>query len=203
MRLLIMLLVGVLLVTPRTVFAQSCALLQGTISAEITSDAGFEGLYKYTLTLDWDVTEFGLSHLDIFLALETCECVCEPGIVAFGNPAGNSNGSTTGDAAGDSCNVDYIGDYVCMGDPSLPPAMAGPAVKWDALDQLGCEPMVSGSGVFCFYTPLPPAPPSQHETAIKHGQGVCTGLLIGTLPTCDCAVQAQVETWGGVKGTYR
>jgi hypothetical protein len=119
--------------------------------------------------------------------------------IRFASPAGSASPADL------SCNLDFEGQYVCKGDPSLPPAMNGPAVKFLPDTSSTCDPLLAGSGTFCFYTPMPPAAPTTHSNAlaIKHGSEVCYGDLVGSLPICDCALPAQGATWGRVKSTYR
>lgn len=181
--------------------ADECLTLDGTLTAEITDDPEFEGLYKYTLVVNWDTGGQALSHLDIlFMEFVTCECVCDEVTILFGDPAGTSDGSPNGDPP-PSCEVAYDGDWVCMGDPSLPEGMQGPAIKWDAING-DCEPTPAGTGTFCFYTPLAPAGSDMHELIVKYGQNDCTGDLMGQGPGCPCAVPMRVRTWGEVKRDF-
>ncbi len=174
--------------------------VSGTITAELSDDPGFPGYYKYTLTLSWDLEKHELSHLDFFLALENCECLCDPRFIEFGAVAGHSESVTDGVA----CDSDYHGEYVCMGDPSLPSSFWAPAVKFEPEDQ-SCGGGVTGSGVFCFYSLMPPydLPVLPGGLAIKHGQDICVGDLAGQIPTCDCALPNRASTWGEVKASYR
>jgi hypothetical protein len=171
----------------------------GTVTAELSNDPGFVGLYKYCLSLDWSLSQFALSHPDLFIGLEDCECVCDPSVVQFGDPAGHSTSSEDGE----SCDNDYYGEYVCMGDPSLPAAMNGPAVKWEPYPA-SCEPGTEGSGTFCFYSPLPPGDAMTHSNAIaiKHGQETCYGDVQGVLPQCDCTVEGHHTHFGQLKSFF-
>ena len=177
-----------------------CASASMTVTAALSNDPGFEGLYKYTVTGSWDVTQFGLSHIDFFLALENLECVCDPAVVKFPTPAGTSNGTLDGSP----CTVNYTGKYNCMGDPTVPKELRAPTVKFDAPDE-GCKAGVTGTGTWVFYSPFPPAPYSVYPDglAIKHGQGVCTGDLTGQMPQGDCSTPAESRSWGNVKAIYR
>ncbi len=185
----------------RAQLSGDCASINMTVTSEVSTDPGFVGMYKYTVTGSWDVTKFGLSHLDIFIALGNCACRCNDQLFKFAYPAGTSNGwnQTTG-----LCTALYEGEYLCNRDPSIPSALAGPTVKFDTIDN-GCSPMTTGSGSWAFYSLFPPAPYTVYAdaVAIKHGQGTCTGALSGTLPVCDCTVPATPSTWGHLKSTYR
>jgi len=181
--------------------AQVCNLL-GMADAAITDDPGFEGLWKYTITYTWEAGK-GLSHTDVFLGLVACECVCEEGLIVFADPAGSSTGELP---SGEECTVDYVGEYLCMGDPTIPDGMNSPAVKFDAVTgEDGCEPAATGVGFACFYSPLPPGPINSVNDglAIKAGQEICFGPINGRLPLCDCSVPSETSTWGKVKGIFR
>jgi hypothetical protein len=177
-----------------------CASIQMTVTAALSTEPAYAGLYKYTVTGSWDVTRLGLSHLDIFVALQQCACKCDARIFKFAVPAGTSSGM----GSSGLCTVLYDGSYVCKGDPSIPPELSAPTVKFDTVDN-GCAALTVGSGTWVFYSPFPPAPSSTYPdaVAIKHGNGTCTGDLAGQLPMCDCSVPVRPATWGGVKATYR
>ena len=194
--LLLFLLPSLALSASSTPAGAQCA--SGTITATLSSDPGHVGQYKYCVDATWGLEQFELSHLDVFLQLPDCPCICHPSFIGFTQPAGQST------ETGDSCVQPYTGSYVCKGDPSLPSGMNGPAVKFQP-DASLCDPGVSGNGTFCFYSPMPPAPPTSHPNAIaiKHGQEVCYALLTGSLPTCDCALPVSTLTWGSMKSMYR
>ncbi len=172
-----------------------CAVVSMTVTASHPDDPGFEGLWKYCVTGSWDVSRLGVSHIDFFLALKNLECICDPGIVSFGDPAGSSTGEG-------GCTSYYHGVYQCMGDPSIPDELRAPTIKFGHDD---CAPGVSGTGTWCFYSPLPPAPATLYEdaVAIKHGNQVCLGDLFGQMPIADCSTPAQPMSWGAVKAQYR
>src|SRR5262249_10026462 len=172
--------------------------VSGTVTVSVSNDAGFVGLYKYCVTATRNVPQ-DISHLDTFLGLPDCPCICDPVFIKFPTPAGVAS------PPDDSCDLNFFGEYVCKGDPSLPPAMNGPAVKFNPDPSSTCSASLAGTGTFCFYSPMPPAAPGTHTNAlaIKDGQNVCYGTLEGSLPICDCALPAQGATWGRVKSTYR
>jgi len=177
-----------------------CATVSMTVTAQLSNDPGFEGLYKYTVTGTWDVTQFGLSHIDFFLTLKDLACICDPAVAKFATPAGTSDG--VGDEG--ACKVTYLGSYLCKGDPTMPAELRVPTIKFDA--QNGeCEAATTGTGTWTFYSPFPPGPYSvdPEGVAIKHGQQVCLGALAGTMPMGDCTTPAEVQSWGGVKAIYR
>lgn len=177
-----------------------CATVNMTVTAQVSTDPGFEGLYKYTVTGNWDIGQYGLSHIDFFLALKNLECVCDPRVARFPALAGTSTGTN---AAG-ACVVSYTGKYNCKGDPSIPAELRAPTIKFDAVDGT-CETGTTGTGSWTFYSPFPPAPYSVEPdaVAIKHGQQVCLGDLAGRMPMGDCSTPARAASWGGVKATYR
>ena len=191
----------VLALPARAQLSGDCAKVDVTVTAAISNDPGFVGLYKYTVTGTWDVTRFGLSHINLYIQLQNCACVCDNRIFKFAYPAGTSNGMNTTMGL---CTATYTGSYLCKPDPSIPSSFGAPLVKFDDAED-GCSAMTVGSGTWSFYSPFPPAPYNVYADAvvIKHGQGVCTGDLKGVLPVCDCSVPAAPSSWGKVKSTYR
>lgn len=191
---------GCLVVARPALAVDDCASLSVTVTTQLSNDPGFEGLYKYTVTGSWDVSQFGLSHIDFFLQLKDLECICDSRIVQFASPAGTSDGVGEGGA----CKVTYQGEYNCMGDPNVPAELNAPTIKFDAVGA-DCAPGVTGTGTWVFYSPFPPAPYSVDPggAAIKHGQLVCLGQLAGTMPQGDCATPAQTTSWGAMKAIYR
>ena len=177
-----------------------CPALSAQCTAQWVSTGPYAGLYKYTLTLTWDVGVHDPSHLDILVGLDNCLCVCDPRLFRFPAPAGTSTGVN---GAG-PCTVPYTGAYVCKGDPSIKDTNTGPAVKFSP-DETLCSTDEAGSGTFVFYSPLPPSPNDiqPDAIAIKHGLDTCYGPILGSLPMCDCSVPADNTTWGKVKSYYR
>jgi hypothetical protein len=185
------------LLAPTAALADECGI-DGTVTATQPNDPGFEGLWKYCVDVTWDTSiggGGGLSHASVFLGLETCECVCNSGVIVFPSPAGTSNGDP------DPCVENYNGEYACMGDPAIPDGMNSPAVKFEHDEIDGCEPGSTGTGTFCFYSIFPPAPANSYPSGLglKSGGGECVGELTGQMPTCQCAVPVQPTTWGRVK----
>lgn len=193
-------LAGALAIAGPALAVDDCAEVSMVVTAQLSTDPGFEGLYKYTVTGSWDITQFGLSHIDFFLTLKDLECICDPRVVQFGTPAGTSDG----EGYVEPCTVLYEGVYNCKGDPSVPSELRAPTIKFNALAG-DCEPGVTGTGTWVFYSPFPPAPYSvdPEGVAIKHGQQVCLGALAGTMPMGDCTTPAESKSWGGVKAIYR
>lgn len=178
--------------------AGSC--LSGTITSEPAQDPEFEGLTKYTVEFTWDVTGFSTpSHFDLFLALETCDCICDGNVIVFPTPAGTSTGS----GPSGPCTVTYDGEFLCDGDPSLP-GDTRPVVKWEIPEQ-ECEPDETGSATFCFYSIFDPTGDENTVSAagIKHGTDFCEGTLTGPRPDCTCFVSVDPATWGTIKSVYR
>lgn len=190
---------GLLLARP-VLAVDDCATVAMTVTAQPSNDPGFEGLTKYTVNGSWDVGQFGLSHVDFFLALKNLECICDPRVVRFPAVAGTS----TGVSAAGPCVVPYTGAYNCKGDPSIPAELRAPTVKFNKVEGT-CETATTGTGTWTFYSPFPPAPYSVYPdgVAIKHGTQVCTGTLVGQMPMGDCATPARATSWGSMKATYR
>ena len=195
---LLALLISPTILLPGVAAGQEC--VTGNITAEISSDPGFDNLYKYTVEVNWNLSAKDLGHPSIFLALENCECICNPRFMQFAPIAGQ----TTGSNDEGFCSNDYGGEYACLGDPSIPDEFLAPAVKFEP-DESTCDPGTSGQGVFSFYSPMPPAPATVvlDALAIKHGQNVCVGPISGTGPSCNCFLQVERGSWGSVKAIYR
>jgi len=179
--------------------ATECASVEMTISAEPSTDPLFPGMWKYTVAGSWEVAPRALSHIDFFVALMANPCTCAPGVVRFPALAGTSTGEP------DPCTVNYDGYYLCTGDPTAPPSLQVPTVKFEAQPGQACEPSTDGSGTWFFYAAFPPAAPTTIPDAvgIKHGSLFCTGPLTGTLPTFDCSTETRRPSWGTLKIRYR
>jgi len=177
-----------------------CQQISAQVAVTSSTDPGFVGLYKYTVTVAWNVGTHDPSHVDVLIGLNDCSCVCDPRLFKFAAVAGIS----TGVNGSGGCQVPYAGSYVCKGDPSIQGTTTGPAVKF-VPDETLCSTDETGSGSFVFYSPLPPGASqvSGNAIAIKHGTATCYGALVGPLPTCDCSVPAQAATWGRLKDIYR
>jgi len=196
---------GGALFMPRPSHAQAitytpCPTISAHVAATNAVDPAHVGLYKYTITVTWDVGSHDPSHLDLLVGLSDCACVCDARLFRFDAPAGTSTGvNGTG-----SCTVPYAGVYACKGDPSIKDMTTGPAVKF-VPDETLCSTDETGTGTFAFYSPLPPGPSQvqPNAVAIKHGTDTCYGPLIGALPVCDCSVPASLTSWGKMKDFYR
>jgi hypothetical protein len=180
----------VLFVTPFTASAQC---VSGTISSELQLSGPYAGLYKYTIEITWDSPQ-GLSNITL-----DCGYDCAPTLACqqqheFDNPAGYSDGEPA------VCQVDYVGEFNCNGNPSI--GITYPIVKWNAVYSGGCEPGATGSGTFWFYTIIAPTPDSPLPIIIeKNGQNVCDGIVLGDCPTL-CTVPVEDASWGEVKSHY-
>ena len=71
------------------------------VTAAHSVDPGLPGLWKYTVTGSWAVGRHDLSHVDFFVALQECECVCDPRVIKFASPADPCLPSTVGAGTGD------------------------------------------------------------------------------------------------------
>jgi hypothetical protein len=108
----------VLLVLLCLVPVLSHAGISGTSTVE-EGTGEFAGYWCYTIEFTWDSPQ-SLSNLSTFVGLEGLECACDPGLFVFPDPAG----TTTGYEDGEECTLEYVGEYVCFGNPSLRPARA-------------------------------------------------------------------------------
>ena len=188
-------------------FAQSCDSLSFDVSAAPSSDPGFEGMYKYTITGYWEGSGveqgWGLSYL-LFSLGATCPCVCDSTseVISFPDPGGTSTGvdnTTEG-----PCEVEYLGFLECNVREDITTDVV---VKFEVPDNVSCEPIHSGTGTWIFYSTLPPADWNQYSNAVtlKYGEMSCSGDLSGRLPFCqDCnLVGTEEKTWGTIQSLYR
>ena len=185
----------------------TCVLLSGipvsagpdcsaTGTAEMTNGPGYIGYWKYCYEICWTELTHGASHLDVFLMLEDCACLCKPGYFAFADTVGSGPGE-------DGCTVYYHASFLCEGDPTMGNGL--PTIKFEYFET-GCEPCDCGAAYVCFYSVAAPIPEGQYEDAIgiKFGTECLTGCLMGVMPSCDTDASATENTcWGGVKALYR
>jgi len=125
--------------------------ISGTIVA--TPNPNLSGpAWVYTLTIDWDTgSPNALSHMDLLLDTSTGTCTCADfsDALSWDDPIGSSDGDP-------SCTVDYTGGLECSGDPSIP-GVDNILLKFEPIEE-GCEPGVTGTATFVFYSDLGPAP---------------------------------------------
>ncbi len=196
--------IGIAALLPVTVSAQNCDLIDIEVTAEVSTDPGYEGLYKYTVSGNWEVSgnEEGqaISHIDFLLGFE-CPCLCDSSTseIFFPNPAGTSTGEND---RGTACEVRYNGMVACGGLPET----GYDVLKYEILGAK-CTPLVAGSGTWIYYSTMAPLPWAEYADAVivKYGEMVCYGTLKGQLPNChECMpVSTEHESWGAVKSLYR
>lgn len=190
----VFLLLLTLIVTPTLAFAG----VSGTSSVDFGSGE-FEGYWCYTIDFTWDSPQ-SLSNLSNFVGLDALECACDPGIFLFPTPAG----TTTGFEDGVECTLNYEGEYVCTGNPSLPPELAGmAAVKFEPSPET-CNAGTTGSGSVTFYSLLAPGDDEFHPDVlvIKNGGDTVMGGVTGPLPQADCSVHDDHESFGHMKARF-
>lgn len=172
------------------------------VSGTVTVDYGtgeFAGYWCYTIEFTWD-TPNSLSNISSFVGLEGLACACDPGIFVFPDPAGSSMGYEDGVP----CELDYIGEYLCTGNPSLPPELStATAVKWEPSPE-ACNAGTTGSGTVTFYSLLAPGDPEVHPDVlvIKASTGAIVGEITGQLPAPDCSVDHDHESLGQLKARF-
>jgi hypothetical protein len=186
--------------------AQTCDSLSFGVSAVLSNDAGFEGMYKYTISGYWEVSGVeeggGLSNL-LFSLGASCPCLCDSTsqVISFPDPAGTSTGVDNNTE--EPCELGYLGFIECNG---LEDITTDVVVKFEVPDNVPCEPIQSGTGTWIFYSTLPPMNWNQYSGAVtlKYGEMLCSGDLSGQLPFChDCIpVQTEERTWGAIKSLY-
>lgn len=164
--------------------------VDGTITAALEVGGPFDGLYKYTVQINWDTPQ-GLSHATLDCGFGACSAIaCAQGWF-FDTPAGTGTGGEPG-----NCNFDFSGEFNCQGDPSI--GFTDPVIKWDAEETNGCEAGNTGSATLCFYTSVPPVMGTLPIVLVKNGQNVCEGDILGDCPL-PCPVPTEQTTWSGIR----
>ena len=170
----------------------------GTSTVEIPDAPGLEGYWLYRLDIEWDTTGLGghgMSHVSFFLELGVCDCACDGGIVTFDGIAGTGVGL-------DGCELEFLGLYECVGDPSFPGDT--PTIKYEYIES-GCEPDETGAATLYFYSRFGAGDPSLHagSLGIKAATLTEVGDITGVLPFCECGTPVEQETWSLIKALYR
>ena len=193
--------IGMIALLPVTVSAQQCESIEIEVTAEVSIDPGYEGLYKYTISGDWEYVGVGAVSYFLFSLGAECPCLCDSSIsmVYFPNPAGTSTGE---DNHGDPCEARYTGAIECSGLLETDDV----ALKYEVLGSM-CDPMEIGTGTWIVYSTMPPLEWAEYPGAVyvKYGDNICTGTLAGELPDCyDCIpVSIEEKSWGTLKSIYR
>lgn len=173
--------------------------ISGTIVATVNPNLSGP-TWCYTLTIDWDTgSQNALSHMDLLLDTSsgTCTCADFSDALVWDDIIGSSNGDP-------SCTVDYTGGLECSGDPSIP-GVDNILLKFEPIEE-GCEPGVTGTGTFVFYSNLGPAPIDEDILSLvdKFANDSCFGMLSGDFPSMSCdPVDVRDTGWGHLKGAYR
>ncbi len=200
MKKLSMSLLLVLMMMTTAQFALAQCDISGTIEASPTTDPMWPA-WTYTLTIYWDTgTPYALSHMDLLMdtATGTCTCADFMDAITWGDPIGYSDGDP-------SCTVDYTGNLECNGDPSIP-GVDNILLKFEPIEDMGCEPGTMGTATFVFYSHLGPAPIDEDILSLvdKFAGNSCFGSLSGDFPSMACdPVDTEKLEWGSVKGLFR
>ncbi len=188
-----------LIVLPVAALAE--CTITGVVTAEANVDQPAMGDWMYTLHLTWDTdAQYALSHFNLVLDLPggTCDCSAFAAGLTWASPAGTSTGDP------DGCTIDYDIMLQCDGDPSLP-GDEGILLKFEPIENDMCEPGVTGSGTFVFYSDFDPAPINEEALLLiqKFSGLSCSGYLSGEFPGFPCdPVGAESATWSRIKTLY-
>jgi hypothetical protein len=172
--------------------------LWATGEATYCTDPEHSGYWEYCYEVSWIDLPHGVSHLDVIVLLDECECACSTGYFAFDDTCGYGPGTMNGPL----CTVFYHGLFSCYGDPSVD--LETPLVKFEPYEN-GCEPDRDGFATICFYAVAEPLYGVYADVVgIKFGQEWATGDLDGPLPGCNTGYSgANTSLWGGIKALYR
>lgn len=173
--------------------------VSGTSTAELMTDGPHAGLWKYCVDFAWD-TAHGLSNVILDFDFPCAGDVCDA-TWTFDDPAGSVDGVASDSGTPGECTVDLMGHFTCSAIPGL--GLVGPLVKWDAISTIDppCEPGMTGSGMACYYTDLPPSTDQSPMFIVKAGVIECQGMITGDFPSCP--VGANDPNWSTVKKLYR
>ncbi len=153
---------SVLLIGPA---ARACEI-NGIIEADMNPDQNGLGIWKYTLTVTWDTDHHGVSHIDL-LVDDGVNCDGQDLVdgLAFEDIVGTSDGDPSG------CTVEYFALLEGNGDATHPD-IDGPIIKFEYVEDQGCEPASTGTAVLCFYSDYPPGDIDEPNLFIadKHAQ---------------------------------
>lgn len=163
--------------------------VSGTVTADFQESGPHAGLWKYTMTVTWDLPH-GLSNITLDCGFGVCPGTACSKVFEFDAVAGTSTGEP------EPCTVEYAGEFNCEGNPSV--GIDVPIVKWDVISE-DCQPGPTGSGTFCFYVNAGPHEDSPLPvTIIKDDLDVCSETITGDCPAV-CIVPVEETTWGAVK----
>jgi hypothetical protein len=173
--------------------------LTGTSSAELMTDGPHVGLWKYCIAFSWD-TPLGLSNVVLDFEFPCANGICDA-TWDFDMPAGTVDGVASDSGTPGECTNDVEGYFTCDAIPGL--GLQGPLVKWDAISTIDppCEPGMTGSGMVCYYSDLPPAMDQEPMFIVKNGTIQCQGTITGDFPSCPVPVD-EIK-WSEVKTLYR
>ncbi len=192
---------GLLALLPVTISAQDCDLIGIEVSAELSTDPGYEGMYKYTISGNWEYSGIGAVSYFMFSLGAECPCLCDStiSVVDFPNFAGTSTGENN---RGEPCEARYNGFVECSGLLETDDVV----LKYEVVGEM-CLPVDTGSGTWVLYSTMSPLPWAEYPDAVyvKYGDNICTGPLTGQLPNCLECIQVSTDnkTWGAVKSMYR
>ena len=207
MRYLVMasLLIAALVLLPVNISAQVCDSLSLEVTAEISTDPNYEGLYKYTISGYWEATgpeEGGTLSFIMFSLGAECPCLCDSSYseIYFPNPAGTATGINDHTEA--PCEAQLTGFLQCGGMEDI---TTDDAVKYEVNGE-SCVLKQYGTGEWIFYSTMEPLPWAEYCNAVflKYGEMLCTGDLSGQLPDCfECSeVSTEEDSWGSIKSLY-
>jgi hypothetical protein len=161
------------------------------------SDDPTLGTWRYELTVSWDNSMYGMSHLDLII---DDGLNCSTSDLGSGLTFPGVGGDGFGE---DGCALQYDSYLSPDGDPSL--GLFQPMIKFEPQEYSGCEAGEVGTAVLVFYSDYPPYPVADHNMALveKYAGFMCVGNLTGVFPALPCSpVAAEVIDWGSLKAQY-
>jgi hypothetical protein len=150
-------------------------------SAQISSDPGFEGLWRYHVSLQWILQAEDRIPLVFYLDLREFEESCTSGDIVFDNPAGVLPGLDSGMGY---CEAPYDGVYLCWRDRRVPFASLGGTAVFEPVIVETCLLPAASEGIVVFYSELPPGSSRTHYNAlaVELPRDLVFGDVHGPLP---------------------
>lgn len=171
-------------------------VISGACFGAASDDLGL-GNWRYELTISWDNTKHGMSHLDLII---DDGLNCSASDLAAGLTFPTVGGQGYGE---EGCPLTYSSYLSPNGDSSL--GLTQPMIKFEPDESTGCEASETGSAVLVFYSDYAPYPVADHNLALveKYAGFMCVGNLSGEFPALPCApVAEEAVSWSSVKARF-
>ena len=151
--------------------------------------------WKYTLTIEWSYSDYGMLIWNIPIDLPSGDCGCSDFETDITIPemAGSSVSSL------DGCTVPYTGKLECGAESTIP---FWTILTFEPDPSVSCEMPDGGTSVFHFLSDHPPV--SVAEDALVTMEYGCGIHVTGVFPSFACnPISVESSEWGTIKSYYR